>query len=182
VTRTVSIGQAIALTSWFVLLWVMLWADLSAALSAANIVSGVLVAAVVVALSARFAAPAAGGRVRVSPIGLIVFVLHVVWSLVKSNLFLAWEIVTPINTIATGNVDVPLRSTSPAVAMAVSNVVTLTPGTVTVGIADDSSSLTIGVLHLDDPDEVVRDVRRTEELAIRAFGTPATRAALKESR
>ena len=67
-----------------------------------------------------------------------------------------------------------------AIAMAVSNVVTLTPGTVTVGISDDSSTLAVAVLHLDDPERVRSGVARTEELAIRAFGTRVARAALTE--
>lgn len=175
-TRRLAIGQSVALAVWFVLLWIGLWADLSVA----NLVSGLAVAIVVILLAERIAAPARQGRARISPIGLLVFVFHVLWSLIKSNLFLAWEIVTPTNTIATGIVEVPLRAPSPAIAMAVSNVVTLTPGTVTLGVADDSSSLTIGVLHLSDPDAVRRGVQHTERLAIRAFGTPAVRRTLGE--
>ena len=170
------LGYAVVLGLWFVLLWCMLWADISVA----NVVSGSLLAVVVIALADRIAVPDRQGGLRVSPVGLVVFTVHVLWSLVKSNLFLAWEIVTPTNTIATGVVEVPLRSASPAIAMAVSNVVTLTPGTVTVGVADDSSSITVAVLHLDDPDRVRRGVSRTEELAIKAFGTRIARSALAE--
>jgi multicomponent Na+:H+ antiporter subunit E len=175
-TRRLAIGQSVALAVWFVLLWVGLWADLSVA----NVVSGLVVAIVAIWLAERISGPARQGRARISPVGLVVFVVHVLWSLVKSNLFLAWEIVTPTNTIATGTVEVPLRSPSAAIAMAVSNVVTLTPGTVTLGVADDSSSLTIGVLHLSDPAAVRRSVQHTERLAIRAFGTRAARQTLGE--
>lgn len=169
-------GHAMVLGVWFVLLWCMLWADISVA----NVASGLAVAVVVVALTDRISTSDRQAGLRVSPVGVVVFIAHVLWSLVKSNLFLAWEIVTPTNTIATGVVDVPLRSASPAIAMAVSNVVTLTPGTVTVGISDDSSTLTVAVLHLDDPEQVRDGVARTEELAIKAFGTRVARAALTE--
>lgn len=169
-------AQTVALAVWFVVLWCMLWADLSAA----NIISGLAVAVVAIALASRLGAPARLDRAVISPAGIVVFLAHVFWSLVKSNLFLAWEIVTPTNTIATGTIDVPMRSSSPAVAMAVSNVVTLTPGTVTVGIDDESSLLTIGVLHLSDPTAVRLDVQRTERLAIKAFGSRRVRAALAE--
>jgi multicomponent Na+:H+ antiporter subunit E len=171
---TLRAGQSLALAAWLVVLWCMLWADVSVA----NVVSGSAIAAVVALLASRISSPTGADRVVISPVGLVVFVVHVLWTLVKSNLFLAWEIVTPTNTIATGTVDVPLRSTSSVIAMAVCNVITLTPGTVTVGITDDSSVLTIGVLHLSDPAAVRDDVRRTERYAIRAFGTHAVRAAL----
>jgi multicomponent Na+:H+ antiporter subunit E len=172
---TLGVGRFVALTTWFVLVWLMLWTDLSAA----NLISGLAVAALAILLTRRTAVTNEDDGVRVSPVGLVVFVAHVLWSLIRSNLFLAWEIVTPTNTIEVGTVDVPLRSTSPLIAMAVSNVVTLTPGTVTVGISENSSALTIGVLHLHDPDDIRRDVGRTEELAIRAFGSREARAALR---
>ncbi len=172
--RVLRSGKTSALVVWFVVLWCMLWADLSVA----NVISGAAIAVVAIALASRLGAPPGLDRAVISPVGLVVFVAHVLWSLIKSNLFLAWEIVTPTNTIATGTVDVPLRSSSPAIAMAVSNVVTLTPGTVTVGIDDETSVLTIGVLHLGDPADVRRDVQRTERLAIKAFGTRAARASL----
>lgn len=175
-TRGFGSAQAGALLVWFVVLWCMLWADLSVA----NVLSGLAVGVVAIALVSRLGAPAHHERAVISPVGLVVFVAHVLWSLIKSNLFLAWEIVTPTNTIATGTIEVPLRSSSPAIAMAVSNVVTLTPGTVTVGIDDESSRLTIGVLHLIDRSEVVSDVQRTEQLAIKAFGSRRVRAALAE--
>jgi multicomponent Na+:H+ antiporter subunit E len=174
VTRRSTGVQGVALGAWFVLLWVLLWADLSVA----NVAGGAAVAAVAVVLARRISSPDREGAPHVSPIGTLVFAGHVLWSLVKSNLFLAWEIVTPTNTIEIGVVEVPLRSASPVIAMAVSNVVTLTPGSVTVGISD--ASLTIGVLHLHDPDEIRRDVQRTEQLAIRAFGCRAERRALAE--
>ncbi len=175
-TRSLRSVQTLALAAWFVALWCLLWGEVTAA----NLLSGLAVGAVVVLLAGRIAAPPRPDHVRVSPVGVVVFVVHVLWSLVRSNLFLAWEIVTPTNTIATGNVTVPMRSTSTAIAMAVSNVVTLTPGTVTVGVADDSSSITIAVLHLGDPAAVIDDVRRTERLAIKAFGSAEARRVVAE--
>ncbi len=175
-TRGLGSAQTLALAVWFVVVWCMLWADVSVA----NVLSGIAIAVVAIALASRLGAPDHDERAVISPVGLVVFFVHVVWSLVKSNLFLAWEIVTPTNTIATGTVDVPMRSSSPAIAMAVSNVVTLTPGTVTVGIDDESSLLTIAVLHLSDPADVQRDVQRTELLAIKAFGSRVARATLAE--
>jgi multicomponent Na+:H+ antiporter subunit E len=131
-------------------------------------------------ITRRIATRTDDDTIRLSPVGVIVFAGHVVWQLVKSNLVLAWEIVTPRNTIATGSVDVPLRSASPVVAMAVSNVVTLTPGTATIDMTEVPPTLTVGVLHLHDPDQIRRSVVRTETLAIRAFGTVGARAALRK--
>lgn len=172
------LARLVALLAWFVTLWLLLWGDVSAA----NVISGVTLALVVIVFTRGFARPAEDETARISVVGLVVFTGHVLWQLVRSNLELAWEIITPTNTIAVGTIDVPLRSSSPIVAMAVSNVITLTPGTVTVGIGDAPMTLTIGVLHLHEPDELIAAVRRTEALAIKAFGTATARVALDDER
>jgi multicomponent Na+:H+ antiporter subunit E len=175
--KRLPLARTAALGVWFVLLWLMLWADVSAA----NLISGAILAIGVILATRRSAVEVDDGTVRIAPLSLVRFVGHVLVQLVRSNLALAWEIVTPTNTIAIGTVEVPLRSRSPIVMMAVSNVVTLTPGTVTVDAADEPPRLTVGVLHLHDPDEVRASIRRTEQLAIRAFGTVEARRSLDES-
>lgn len=169
------IGRLAALGLWFVVLWLMLWNDLSVA----NVLSGALLAVVVIAITRQTANLDDDDTIRLAPIALVHFAGHVLWQLVKSNLSLAWEIVTPTNRIAIGTIDVPLRSASPIVTMAVSNVITLTPGTVTLDVLSDPPRLTVGVLRLHRPDDVRADVRRTEALAIKAFGTGPARAALR---
>lgn len=170
-------GRLAALTVWFVVLWLMLWADVNLA----NILSGAALGIAIALMTRRSSPSVADSTVRLSPLAMVHFTGHVLWQLVKSNVALAWEIVTPTNTIETGTVDVPLRSDSPIVTMAVSNVVTLTPGTVTLDVGADPPRLTIAVLHLHDPDDIRRGVQRTERLAIKAFGTRSARAALAGS-
>ena len=168
----------VGLGAWFVVLWLLLWADVSVA----NVASGAALAIVVITITRRIGADEASESIRVAPLALLRFTGHVLWQLVKSNLSLAWEIVTPTNTIQTGTVDVPLRSASPIVTMAVSNVITLTPGTVTLDASADPPCLTVGVLHLHRPGDIRDGVRRTEALAIAAFGSVEARAALAEER
>lgn len=171
------IARGVALVGWLVVLWLMLWADLSIA----NELAAIVLAVVLVIFTRGAAAPAGAETARISPLRCVVFLGHVLGQLVVSNLQLAWEILTPQNSIDVGTIDVPLRSRSAAIAMAVSNVVTLTPGTVTIDVAPDTSSITIGVLHLHDPDQLRASVQHTEALAIRAFGTPMAREALARS-
>lgn len=170
--------RQVGLATWFVGLWILLWADLSVA----NVASGALLAGIVIVVNRRIDADDSAEAVRVAPIALVRFVAHVLWQLVKSNLSLAWEIVTPTNTIRTGTVEVPLRSSSPIITMAVSNVITMTPGTVTLGATADPPALVVGVLHLHEPDAIRSGVRRTEELAIAAFGSATARSVLDQER
>lgn len=156
-------------------LWVGLWDDISIA----NVVTGVIVAVAVLVFARQ---PRLARRdhtgVRVQPFAALYFVGYVFVNLVKSNLVLAWEIITPGSRINRGIVAVPLRTESRIAMLIVANVVTLTPGTLTVEAKGSPPVLYIHVLHLHDLDAVRRDLHRLEELSVRAFGTLAAREQL----
>ena len=163
---------------WLVALWVLLWNDVSVA----NVVSGVVLAVVVLGLSrlvsASSAEPGTGDRPRISPPHLVFFIGYVLVQLVRSNVFLAWEILTRRNTVHTGIIAVPMRTNSDVAMMVMANVITMTPGTVTIDAKDTPAVLYVNVLHLDDVDRIRNDLRRLEEVCVRAFGSRAARAQL----
>ena len=163
---------------WLVVLWVAFWHDLSVA----NVMSGLLVG-ILVMVSAGVVMPPDDDvrhRARVRPIATAFFVVYVAYKLVLANLYLAWEIVTPRNKIVVGVVAVPMRTESSLVANAVANVITLTPGSITIESLGSPPVLYVNVMHLHDVEGVRRDLLRIEELAVRAFGSPAARDQLAE--
>jgi multicomponent Na+:H+ antiporter subunit E len=164
---------------WLVAIWLLLWNDLSVA----NVVSGVAVAVAVLSLSrlpkSYCVGSESGDRPRVSIPHLIYFGGYVLVKLVQANLVLAWEIVTPWrDRIHTGIVAVPLRTSSDLAMTVVANVITLTPGTVTVEAKGTPPVLYVHVLHLDDIERVKAELLHLEELSVRAFGSRAARAQL----
>lgn len=171
---------------WLTALWLLLWADLSFA----NVVSGIVVAAVLLAAAGTRPIRRTGGSVGdgdgesdipvLAPLATLRFTVWVLAKLVQANLSLAWEILTPTNKISTGVVAVPLRTRSPLASMAVANVITLTPGTLSIELDGMPPVLYVHVLHLHDPDQVRADLLRVEELAVRAFGSARARAQLSE--
>jgi multicomponent Na+:H+ antiporter subunit E len=167
---------------WLVVLWLLLWNDLSIG----NLVGGVLVASVVLAGArlprAACVGAASGDRARVQPLALAYFLGYVVVKLVQSNLVLAWEILTPRNRINTGIVAVPLRTESDLAMLVVANVVTLTPGTVTIEVSGSPAVIYVNVLHLHDIEDVRRDLLHLEAMSVRAFGSRAARAQLAAAR
>jgi multicomponent Na+:H+ antiporter subunit E len=161
---------------WLIALWILLWGDLSVG----NLVSGVAVAVAVLAVSRLPRAAESDQRMRIRPLALSWFLLYVLYKLVESNLVLAWEIVTPRNKITNGVVAVPLRTSSPSAMMVVANVITLTPGTMTIEVAGDPPVLYVNVLHLHDVERVRRDLLHLEELSVRAFGSAVARDQLAD--
>lgn len=158
---------------WLTLVWLLLWADISWA----NILSGVAVAVAVEWTTSR------GQTSRYDPdnrpllnvVAAIRFVLIVLWKLVQSNLYLAWEILTPGSRITKGIIAVPLRTDSHMAMLAVSDVITITPGTIVVDVTTDPTVLYVHVLHLHDLDRVRQDMIDLEELFVQAFGTEKDR-------
>lgn len=163
---------------WLVILWLLLWDDLSIA----NVVSGALVGIAVLTFAhlprVRHADDEHVARVNV--LRSVGFACYVLYKLVEANFVLAWEIVTPRNSINTGVVAVPLRTESSTAMMVIANVITLTPGTMTIEVAGSPPVIYVNVLHLDDIERVRRDLLRLEELSVRAFGSRAARAQLAE--
>ena len=161
---------------WLVALWILLWGDLSVG----NLASGLAVAVAVLAVSRLPRGAGGDQRMRVRPLALAWFVLYVLYKLVESNLVLAWEILTPTNKINNGVIAVPLRTSSPSAMMVVANVITLTPGTMTIEVAGDPPVLYVNVLHLHDVERVRRDLLHLEELSVRAFGSTGAREQLAD--
>lgn len=168
---------------WITVLWLALWDDLSFA----NVLSGLAVGAAVLLVAGQ--SPLLDRddkhRARFSLRHTLYFAGFVLYKLVEANLYLAWEILTKENKINVGVVAVPLRTESRTAAMAVANVITLTPGTITIESLGSSGAppvLYVNVMHLHDLDAVRRDLLHIEELSVRAFGSLAAREQLADRR
>lgn len=163
---------------WLTLLWVLLWGSFTVA----NIASGLLVAFAVLAVARlpRLRPARSEDTARINPVRCVWFGLYVLYKLVEANLLLAWEIITPQNDIHTGIIAVPLRTESDLAMMVVANVITLTPGTVTVDVVGSPPVLYVHVLHLDSLEEVRAELLRLEELSVKAFGSRKARGQLVE--
>ena len=165
---------------WLTVLWVALWGDLSVA----NVASGLLIGLVVLGVSGqpRLIRRGSDDNPRISPVAVAHFGLYILYKLGEANLILAWQIVRPRLRVLTSVVEVPLRTDSELVRNVVANVITLTPGTVTFEVQADPSALYVNVFFLDDIDRVRDDLLRIEELAVKAFGSPADRHRLEGDR
>lgn len=155
--------RVIFVVVWSVFVWVALWGDLSIA----NVVWGaVLGSLTVVLVPVRHMAH----RVPIRPWQTARFVAVFVGALVKASGVVAWEVVSPTNRINEGIVAVQLRTTSPGLMTLIANMVSLTPGTLTLEVRRDPPTLYIHVLHLRGIEEVRDGVRHFEDVALAAFG------------
>lgn len=158
---------------WLATLWVALWGDLTLG----NVVGGLVVAAGVLAV-ARPTGVTGLERVYFRPLAAVHYGLYFFVQLAKSNLIIAWEIVTPGKHLSRAVIRVPMHSGSAGVVTLVANSITLTPGTLTIDVheeqADDGTvhrDLFVHILQRGGVPAVSLDMLRLERLAIKAFGS-----------
>jgi len=88
---------------------------------------------------------------------LIVFFVR---ELLISNFRVLWDVITPSNVSKPGVIAVPLDAKSDFEIMMVANLVSLTPGTLSLDVSDDRKSLYVHVMFLDDVETARRDIKQ----------------------
>jgi multicomponent Na+:H+ antiporter subunit E len=142
--------------------WLLLWGEASVA----NVASGLVVAAVLAAV-VPLGGAAVAPRHRVHPFGVVRLVGLFAVELVRATWRMAVTVVAPSPArLRAGVVRVELRTRSPLVGTLVANLVTLTPGTLSLSLVD--GVLHVHVLGLDDAEAARADVRRFESAVLAA--------------
>ncbi len=156
------------LVAWLTVVWTGLWGNVSAA----NVLGGLAVGATVVTLLPLPAAPRHG---RLRPLPALRLLGVFVVDLVKASVVVAAQVLRV--TTGTGRplcqaiVACPLRGRSDRLTTLVANLVSLTPGTLTVEIDRLEALVYVHVLDLVSPEALRQDVRDLEARVIRTFGS-----------
>jgi multicomponent Na+:H+ antiporter subunit E len=79
--------------------------------------------------------------------------------LVRSNLRVLWDVVTPGHISRPGIVGIPLSAQSDLEILLVANLISLTPGTLSIDLAEDRRTLFVHVMFLDDPEGFRRGIK-----------------------
>lgn len=92
-------------------------------------------------------------------IRIAAFAAYVLWELVLSNLRVAREVLRLKPRITPGVIAVPIDVRSEPEIFILANVITLTPGTITIGVSDDKKYLYVHSMFIEDPDEFRRGIK-----------------------
>jgi multicomponent Na+:H+ antiporter subunit E len=151
---------------WFALWGSVSWANLLGGLGAATVAIWIL--------PSRQRSGGLGFR----PIHAVRLVGYFLWRLAVATVIVAWEIVTPKDRTRPAIVSVPLATTHPTIIAGVANMVSLTPGTITIDVAMDPTTLYIHVLHFESAARTRADIAMLERYLVAAV--PARSAAQRE--
>lgn len=108
-------------------------------------------------------------RIPLRVVRAVGFLAFFLWELALANLVVAWEVVTPGSFIRSGIIEVSVRSRSSLEVTLLANLISLTPGTLSVEVAGDRSSLFVHALHIVSPTHLRLRVRRLEDRLLRVL-------------
>jgi multicomponent Na+:H+ antiporter subunit E len=86
--------------------------------------------------------------------------------LVISNLRVLWDVITPTHINRPGIIGVPLTAQTDLEIFIVTNLISLTPGTLSVDLSEDRKTLFVHVMFLDDVETAREEIKNGLERRI----------------
>ncbi len=140
---------------WNILL-ALIWAFMTGRLAPTNILVGFVLGFVTLWMLQR---PGERSRYFSKIFKVIGFLLWFAWEVLLSNLRVAHDVVTPRHRSRPGTLAIPLEVQTPLEITLFANLITLTPGTLSLDVSDDRKTLYIHAMFIDDADELRRDIK-----------------------
>lgn len=96
------------------------------------------------------------------------FAAYFVWELVVASLDVARDVLSPRSRFSPGIIEFPLRCRTDFEITMMSNVITLTPGTLTLTVRSSPPTLYIHAMYASDRAKALHDLRTFEGYLLRA--------------
>ncbi len=110
---------------------------------------------------------------RVWYVGKLIVMFH--YELLVSSLQVVWDILTPRHRARPAIIDMPLDVKSDAGILLVTNLISLTPGTLSIDVSEDRRTLRVHAMFADDPEAVCHTLKSgMERWVIDALGEAET--------
>jgi multicomponent Na+:H+ antiporter subunit E len=94
---------------------------------------------------------------------VIRFIFFYLWNLILASLKVAYEVITPQYHMRSGVIAVPLDAKTDVEITVLANLITITPGTLSLDVSTDRRVLYIHAMYIDDKEELVRDIKMNLE-------------------
>jgi multicomponent Na+:H+ antiporter subunit E len=149
-------------TVWNILL-ALIWAAATADISLASLIIGYIIGFGVL----WFMRPIFGPTNYFRKVWkFILFMGFFAKEMFMSNMRVAYDVITPAIYMRPGVVAVPLDAKTDVEIAMVANIITLTPGTMSLGVSHDHKVLYVHSMFVGDPDELRREIKEGIELPL----------------
>jgi len=85
--------------------------------------------------------------------------LYFIWELLLSSIKVAWDVIRPVPQNKPALIEVPLSVKTDFEILLLTNLISLTPGTLSVDVTDDRETLIVHAMFGDDAEEITRDIK-----------------------
>ncbi len=87
------------------------------------------------------------------------FVFFFLYELIKANIQVAYDVITPKFYMTPGIVRVPLDAKSDLEITLLANLISLTPGTLSLDVSEDKKVLYVHSMYISDKEEFIRGIK-----------------------
>ncbi len=140
----------------FNILLAISWMLLSGNLNAETFLEGILIGFIILWISRN----ALGGSKYFSKIPLAIkFMFYFIKELIKANIIVAYDIITPKDYMKPGIVAIPLDAKTNLEITLLANLITLTPGTLSLDVSNDKKTLYVHGLYVNDAESFRKEIK-----------------------
>ena len=90
---------------------------------------------------------------------LIGFSFFYIGEVIIANMRIAYEIITPGQNMKPGVLAIPLDLQTDMEILTINNLITMTPGTLSLDVSTDKKVIYIHAMYIDDADEIRRQIK-----------------------
>lgn len=144
-----------------------IWCGLLGGITLANLVSGFVVSYALLWLVTR-GQPGHDGYFGKLP-RLLGFIGYYLWELLKSNAIIAYDVLTPTHHMKPGVIGIPIKAQTDLEITVLANLITMTPGTLSLDISPDRKTLYVHAMYIRDPEALRRDIQENFEPRVLAL-------------
>ncbi len=134
----------------------LIWMAMSGRFDAANLVLGFIFGYAVLFVLQRVIGRSAYFR---KSLVLLRFAGFYVVDVVRANVRVALDVVTPASRAHPGIVAVPLDAKTDTEIAVLANLITMTPGSLAIDVADDRSVIYVHSMFVEDPEAFAQDIK-----------------------
>lgn len=138
----------------------LLWVVLSGSYSISNLVVGMFLSYLVLAYVARDKPMFANYFGKLPK--MISFILFFIWDLTKANARVAYDVLTPRHLMRPGVIAIPLDLKDDAGISLYANLITVTPGSLSLDVSSDRKVLYVHLMYLDDEATQLAELKALE--------------------
>jgi multicomponent Na+:H+ antiporter subunit E len=135
------------------LLLALAWGAMTGSFTLTNLLFGFALGYLILLATNRILGPS---RYHGKLVRVLAFIGFYIVEVIKANLRVAYDVVTPTFHTRPGIIAVPLDAKTDLEITLLANLVTMTPGTLSIDVSADRKVLYVHAMFVDDPD-VVRD-------------------------